>query len=286
MKKLLDYIKVSLGFLVIAVALNGFIIPNRITLGGVSGIATILEYLLSLKPSFSVLLINLPLIMASWLVLGRKFVGRTLSGVVILSAFLELVPLGAITNDVLLATVAGGVLMGAGTGIVILGGWSTGGTEILVRIINSYRPDLSLGRLIMIVDSIVVLSSWVVFKDINLIIYAVISLYVSTYAIDKIIAGVDFAKGVYIITKKPEEISNLIIKNLNRGVTGININGMYTGKKSLMLMCIIRNNQISKLKNIVKSEDENAFVIVSDVREVLGLGFKNNYNYNIKGEVK
>ena len=284
MKKLLDYIKVSIGFAVIALALNRFIIPNKITLGGVSGIATILEHLISLKPSFSVLVINIPLIAASWLVLGKQFVGKTLSGVIILSAFLEIVPLDALTNDVLLASVAGGALMGVGTGLVMMKGWSTGGTEILVRIINYYRPDISLGKLILIVDSVVVFGSWMVFKDLNLIIYAIISLYVLTYVVDKILTGVDFAKGVYIITSKPERISELIMRKLNRGVTGININGMYTGKKSLMLMCIIRNNQISKLKNIVKSEDENAFVIVSDVREVLGLGFKNNYN--IKGEVK
>lgn len=284
MKKALDYIMVSCGFAIIAVALNRFIIPNKITLGGVSGIATILEYLVSLKPSFSVLAINIPLIAVSWFILGKKFVGKTLSGVIMLSVFLEIVPLKSLTDEVFLASVAGGVLMGAGTGIVMLKGWSTGGTEILVRIINYYRSELSLGKLILIVDSVVVLSSWVVFKNLNLIIYAVISLYVSTYVIDKILTGVDFAKGVYIITSKPEQISGLIMEKLNRGVTGININGMYTGKASLMLMCIIRNNQISKLKNIVKSEDENAFVIVSDVREVLGLGFKNNYN--IKGEVK
>ena len=277
-----DYAKISIGFLVISIALNRFIIPNRITLGGVSGIATILEYLISLKPSFSVLIINIPLIAASWAILGKKFVGKTLSGVIILSVFLEIVPLKALTDDVLLASVAGGVLMGVGTGLVIMKGWSTGGTEILVRIINFYRPDISLGKLILAVDSLIVLSSWIIFKDLNLIIYAVISLYVSTYVIDKIIAGVDFAKGVYIITSQPEKISVLIMQKLNRGVTGININGMYTGKASLMLMCIIRNNQISKLKNIVKSEDENAFVIVSDVREVLGLGFKNNYNIKEK----
>ncbi len=282
MKKLFDYIKVSGGFLVIAIALNRFIIPNRITLGGVSGIATILEHMISLKPSFSVLIINVPLIAASWIILGKKFVGKTLFGVIILSVFLEFVPLKALTDDVLLASVAGGVLMGVGTGLVIMKGWSTGGTEILVRIVNFYRPDISLGKLILAVDSLVVLSSWVIFKDLNLIIYAVISLYVSTYVIDKIIAGVDFAKGVYIITSQPEKISGLIMKKLNRGVTGINISGMYTKKASLMLMCIIRNNQISKLKNIVKSEDENAFVIVSDVREVLGLGFKNNYNIKEK----
>lgn len=278
MKKIFNYIKVAVGFAVIAVALNRFIIPNRITLGGVSGIATILEYLVNLKPSFSVLIINIPLIFAAWFVLGKGFVGKTLSGVIMLSVFLEVIPMQALTEDLLLASVAGGVLMGIGTGLVMFRGWSTGGTEILVRIINHYRSDLSLGKLIMLIDSVIVLSSWVVFKDLNLIIYAVIALYVATYVIDKILAGVDFAKGVYIITSKPEEISKQIMLNLNRGVTGININGMYTGKASLMLMCIIRNNQISKLKNIVKSEDEHAFVIISDVREVLGLGFKNNYN--------
>ena len=134
----------------------------------------------------------------------------------------------------------------------------------------------------LLLDAVIVLGSWFVFKDINLIIYAIICLYVLTNVMDKILAGVDFAKGVYIITSKPKRISEKIMKGINRGVTGIKISGMYTGKDSLMLMCIIRNNQILKLKNIVKSEDENAFVIVSDVREVLGLGFKNNYNIKEK----
>ncbi|MBQ2896695.1 MAG: YitT family protein [Clostridia bacterium] len=284
MKKYSDYLVVSCGFALIAIALNKFIIPNRITLGGVSGIATVLEYTLRIKPSYVILLINLPLIVAAWVILGRRFVKKSLLGVLILSLFLEITRLEAVTSDLLLASVAGGVIMGFGTGLVILKGSSSGGTEVLVRIINHYRPDISVGRLMLIVDSIIVLGSWVFFKDINLIIYAVIALYVSTNVIDKALAGVDYAKGIYIITTKPEQISRKIMQGLNRGVTGISISGMYTGKNTLMLLCIIRNNQISKLKNIVKAEDENAFVIITDVREVLGLGFKNNYN--TKGELK
>ncbi len=284
MKKRVDYPVIFLGSAMIAVALNKFIIPNRITLGGASGIATILEYTLNIKPSYVVLIINVPLIVISWLVLGKNYVKKSLFGVLALSLFLEITKLKALTNDLLLASVAGGVLMGFGAGIVMLKGSSTGGTEILAKIINSYHPEFPMGRLMLVIDSAIVLGSWIVFKDVNLIIYAVISLYVSTYVIDKALAGVDFAKGVYIITSKPNEISEKIMQELNRGVTGINISGMYTGKRTLMLLCVIRNNQISKVKNIVKSEDENAFVIITDVREVLGLGFKNNYN--IKGEVK
>ena len=231
-----------------------------------------------------ILFINIPLIVAAWVILGKSFVKKSLLGVLVLSLFLEITKLEALTDDLLLASVAGGVIMGFGTGLVILRGSSTGGTEFLVRIINYYKPEISVGRLILIIDSVIVIGSWVVFKEINLIIYAVISLYVSTNVIDKALAGVDYAKGVYIITSKPREISYKVMQALNRGVTGINISGMYTGKSSLMLMCIIRNNQIFKLKNIVKSEDENAFVIITDVREVLGLGFKNNYN--TKGELK
>lgn len=284
MKKYSDYAIVAFGFALIAIALNKFIIPNKITLGGVSGIATVLEFTLTIKPSYVILIVNLPLIAAAWFILGKRFVRKTLFGVLALSLFLEITRLEAVTSDLFLASVAGGVIMGAGTGLVILKGSSTGGTEILVRIINHYRSDFSVGRLMLIIDSVIVLGSWIVFKDINLIIYAVIALFVSTNVIDKALAGVDYAKGIYIITTKPKEISRKVMQSLNRGVTGININGMYTGKSTLMLLCVIRNNQISKLKNIVKAEDENAFVIITDVREVLGLGFKNNYN--AKGELK
>ena len=284
MKKIGDYFVASAGCVLIAIALNKFIIPNRITLGGASGIATILEYTLKLKPSLVILFINVPLIIIAWFVLGRVFVKKSLFGVLMLSFFLEVTGFGALTDDLFLSSVAGGVIMGFGTGLVLLKGSSTGGTEVLVRIINSFYPQFSVGRLMLIVDSAVVLGSWVVFKDINLIIYAVIALFVATNVIDKALAGVDYAKGIYIITSKPEQISSKIMQGLKRGVTGISINGMYTKKSSLMLLCIIRNNQISKLKNLVKSEDENAFVIVTDVREVLGLGFKNNYN--AKGELK
>jgi len=278
MKKHLEFLYVAIGSAIIAVALNKFIIPNRITLGGASGIATIFEYALSIKPSYVILSINVPLIAVAWFMIGKGFVKKSLTSVLVLSLFLELTSLKAVTSDLLLASVAGGVLMGFGSGIIILRGSSTGGTEILARIINRYYPHFSLGRFILIIDASVVLGSWFVFRDINLIIYAIICLYVSTNVIDKTLAGVDYAKGIYIITSNPRKISDKIIHQLNRGVTGINISGMYTGKSSVMLLCIIRNNQIAKVKNIVKSEDENAFVIITDVREVLGLGFKNNYN--------
>jgi len=271
-----------LGSAIISVALNKFIVPNRITLGGVSGIATIFEYALSIKPSYVILMFNIPLMIIAISTLGKTFVKKSFYGVIFLALFLEITSLKAITSDLLLASVAGGVLMGLGSGIIILSGSSTGGTEILSRIFNRFYPHISLGRVMLLLDAVIVLGSWFVFKDINLIIYAIICLYVLTNVMDKILAGVDFAKGVYIITSKPKRISEKIMKGINRGVTGIKISGMYTGKDSLMLMCIIRNNQILKLKNIVKSEDENAFVIVSDVREVLGLGFKNNYNIKEK----
>ena len=282
MKRIKEIFGVMLGSAIISVALNKFIVPNRITLGGVSGIATIFEYALSIKPSYVILMFNIPLMIIAISTLGKTFVKKSFYGVIFLALFLEITSLKAITSDLLLASVAGGVLMGLGSGIIILSGSSTGGTEILSRIFNRFYPHISLGRVMLLLDAVIVLGSWFVFKDINLIIYAIICLYVLTNVMDKILAGVDFAKGVYIITSKPKRISEKIMKGINRGVTGIKISGMYTGKDSLMLMCIIRNNQILKLKNIVKSEDENAFVIVSDVREVLGLGFKNNYNIKEK----
>jgi uncharacterized membrane-anchored protein YitT (DUF2179 family) len=159
-------------------------------------------------------------------------------------------------------------------GIVLTGEATTGGTDIIARIMKLYYPHFSVGRLILLIDGIIVLSSAVIFKEFEIAIYSAISLYIATIFIDKIIDGIDFAKAVYIISDKSETISKNIISNMKRGVTGISSKGMYTNKSTNMLMCVVKGYEVATLKNCIYQTDKNAFIIISDVSEVMGEGFK------------
>jgi uncharacterized membrane-anchored protein YitT (DUF2179 family) len=165
-------------------------------------------------------------------------------------------------------------LSGAGLGLVLLGGATTGGTDIIAKLICKRFPTFSIGRLILIADVFVIALAVVVFHNLYTGLYSVIALYASSLVIDSLLEGVDFAKTIFIITNKDREIADAVMKNLKRGVTGLYGEGMYTGNKKTVLLCTLKKNQIPKLKELVVRIDPNAFVITTDVREVIGDGFK------------
>ena len=277
MKKLREYLLITLGSAIMGLSLNMFLIPNKVAAGGVSGIATVLEYTLNASPGIVVALVNTPLFLLAFLMLGDKVLIKSLYGTAVLSLSLEyLTMFGTITYDPLLACVAGGVLLGLGLGIVIASDATTGGTEIVARLINKVMPHFSVGRLILIVDSVIILWAGIAFESVDQMIYGAIALFISSNIVDNIVEGMDFAKNITIISKKSPEIAKAIISQMERGVTGLKSIGMYSGQEGTVLMCLIRRNELRKIKQIVSSYDKDAFVTLTDVREVIGEGFKIN----------
>ncbi len=263
------------GSFIMAISINMFLLPNKIAPGGVSGIATVLFYLYRLPMGITMLILNIPLFIFGIANLGGIFGVRTLFATIMLSLAIDTTSfLPIVTNDLLLASLFGGVLMGVGLGFIFRVGGTTGGSDLAAKIIHRHIPAFTIGQVLLAIDFAVIVFATVVFKNYELALYAAVTLFVSSQIIDGIIEGVDFAKAVFIISEKSEEIANRIMNELDRGVTGLSGTGMYTKHKRQILMCILRRREIAPLKLLVREIDENAFVILTDAREVVGEGFK------------
>ncbi|WP_257008392.1 YitT family protein [Bacillus sp. FJAT-45350] len=270
----LEYGYILLGSALIALSFNLFLLPNRIASGGVSGISTIVFEVFGIEPAFTQWAFNIPLFILGILLLGgMKYGIKTLVGtlflpfVVFLSRNLE-----PATTDPLLGALFGGVGIGLGLGIVFRASASTGGTDLAAQIVNKYT-GLSLGACIVIMDGLIVATSAVVF-NIELAMYALISLFITGKTIDFVQMGVGYSKVALIISKKQEEVRKSILTDIDRGVTRLSGYGGYTDEKRPVLMCVVNQTEVTKLKQIVKSVDPTAFVVVTNATEVLGEGFK------------
>ena len=269
-----DYLIITLGSLITAVSINMLLVPNKIAPGGVSGAATVLYYLFQFPVGTTMLVLNIPLFILGIRYLGGTFGVKTLFSTVILSVIIDLTAfLPVITEDPLLASLYGGAIMGAGLGLVFRSGATTGGTDLAAKIVHKFVPFLSLGQILLFIDFVVIVFAAAVFKNYDLALYAIVTLFVASKLIDGILEGVNFAKAVFIISTKAEHIAEKVLKDLDRGVTGLNGTGMYTGENKTVLMCVLARREIPVLKSIVKEIDKDAFVILTDVREVLGEGF-------------
>ena len=276
-----DYFFISLGSCILALSLNMFLAPNKTSGGGVGTIATILWHLFNVKMSISNLMCNAILFIFGYKVLGKYAVVKTISGIVALSTFLELTSyLPTYTEDIIVATIIGGILMGIGVGCVVRYGASTGGSDFAALIVKRVFPHLSISIIILIIDTIIIAISGIVFRNFTITVYSVTALYISSVVTDSIVAMGDAAKGVQVISNQYEEIANNIMSVLERGVTGINCTGMYTNYDRKMLYCVVNPKELPKVIKIIKNIDKDAFIIVSDVREVLGEGFKINTIYD------
>ncbi len=270
------FLYMLLGTLIMALGLDFFLIPNKIAAGGVSGIATIFEFVFNIRASYSVILLNIPILLTAFFKVGRKYVLRSLTGTLMLALWMNLFEdFGALSRDLFSSALLGGILTGTGMGLVIKYSYTTGGTDVIAGIMNKKNPHVSLGNLILFIDAVIIALSGIIFKSLDLALYAVVALGVSTKIVDNIVEGLDFAKQILIISENSEKIAKEIMDKLQRGVTGCEIRGMYTNKRNLMLMCIIKKNELLKVEKIVKETDKNAFVILNDVKKVYGEGFEN-----------
>lgn len=273
-KNLVHYLGIALGGAVAASGLVLFLIPNKIAAGGISGLATVIHHLTGLPTGLMMLALNIPLFLLGAREMGMVFILRTFYGASVYSVTVDLLSfvMQPLTSDPLLASIYGGVLVGAGLAVVIRFGGSTGGTDLAARLLNRYS-SLTVGQSLMFIDTCVIAVAGLVF-NLELALYGLLSLFVTTKILDGIQEGFSYAKAAIIISEHSEAIAQRIFKELDRGVTGFSGRGLYTGNFKETLFCVVHRNEITKLKTLVASVDPAAFVVLTDVREVLGEGFK------------
>ena len=271
----IEILETILGAFIMAIAVSLFLLPNELSSGGFSGIATILYYLFNFPVGTTIIVLNVPLFIFATLKIGKRFLLKSLLGTLSLSVFIDILEkLTPITNDKILACVYGGILTGLGTALILRAHSSTGGSDLAGNIIKEYKPMARTGNLIMIIDAAIVILNVIFLKKVEIALYSAITIYIMGKVIDIIFEGIYFTKLVFIISDKSEEISKIIVNNIKRGVTGVYGKGIYTEENKLVLMCAIGRRELAELKSYIKEIDPNAFLIITNSREVLGTGFK------------
>lgn len=269
-----NYLGVILGVLLEAVALNMFLIPNKIAAGGVSGLATVLYYLFNWPVGMIMLLFNIPLFIIGVKILGTRYGINTLFGAAALSIAIDLTApfTPVLTADLLLSSLYGGVLGGIGMGLIFRFKGNTAGTALAAAIINRLF-GISVGQSLLLADFFVIAFAGVAFKSAELALYGLISLYVTAQIVDLVQEGPSTSKAFWIMSGKADDVSSAILKDLDRGVTFFQGKGGYTGQQRDMLLCVVDTSEVTRLKDLIRKIDPRAFVIVSDAHEVLGEGF-------------
>lgn len=261
------------GTALLASAFNLFLLPNKIAAGGVSGLAVILFHLFQFPVGLTVLAVNIPLFIMAWIFLGWRFVANSLAGTLLFPFMLELLSfLPVVTTDLLLASIYGGIGTGLGLGLVFRSGGSTGGTALAAQLINRFL-GLSSGQSLVGADLAIIVAAGFIFNP-EVALFALLSLFISSKVIDFVQEGFGFSKAALIISDKQKDICERITGELGRGATLLKGHGAYTGQERGIILCVVSQPQVTRLKNIVKEADPGAFVIVSSVGEVLGEGFK------------
>lgn len=271
-----DILVYILGGFIYSAAVTMLISPNEISPGGFTGIATVLQYLFGLPTGAMLFALNIPVLIMGFISFGGIFIFKTAAATVIMSLTLEICEaiLPVFKVDKILVCVFGGILMGLGLSLIMLKGATSGGVDIIAKFINRRYPHLTVGRLILFSDALVVAVTAIVYKNIESALYSVVSLYASSKIVDVMLYGSDKGKIIYIITNKAKEISNEIISVLQRGVTEINVVGSFTGKERKMLMCTVRRQEVSLVLNITRNLDNDSFIVVGEAGEIFGQGFK------------
>lgn len=272
---ILDTVAVVLAAVIYALAINTFVTPMNINVGGATGIATVINALFNVPIGIMIIAINIPLMLLAWKVLGFAFIAKSAIGVVAISVAVEVVPaINFGSDDILLYCIFGGAIMGLGLGLFYVRGFSCGGSDFVVWMLKKKYRHISTGMIYLAVDAAVVIISSIVSKSIEIMLYSVIAIYVSQKVIDLVLSLGDNAEMVYIISDKFEAIANCITTEFDKGVTLIYGRGYYSGAKKNIILCALYRNQYYPLLTKVKEIDKNAFVISAKASRVTGEGFK------------
>jgi uncharacterized membrane-anchored protein YitT (DUF2179 family) len=277
-----DYLFIFMGTGIMALAIQCIFEPIGLVTGGFSGIAIIIRKMTAGIVEGGVplwltnLALNVPVFIAALIIKGRKFLGRTVIGTVLLSFWLYVIPQVDLTQgDYMLSSVFGGVITGIGIGFVLLAKATTGGTDMVSALIQKYVRHYSVVQILQVIDGMVVLAGLYVF-GLKPALYAIVAIFITSKVSDALMEGMKYSKAAFIITDCYKEIADAIMTQLDRGLTGLDATGMYSGDKKTVLYCVVSKKEIVELKDIVAKIDPKAFVIVTDAREVFGEGFLEN----------
>lgn len=273
----LPYLWITLASAVYAVGFNWCYEPNQIGFGGITGVGQIINHILPWAPIGTVVIIlNIPLFLLGWKLLGGHLLVSSLYSMFISSIFIDILHMLHTFEPMepILGCIFGGVIMGGSLGVVFLQGATTGGTDLIARLLKLKLAWLPMGRLLLAVDLLVIVAVAVAFRNIYSALYGVVALYISSFVMDQVLYGMDNAKVAYIISDHNDEISSAIVQDLDRGVTILHGQGAYTGAEKQVLMCAFKQREIAAIKAAVKDIDPDAFLIVCNAHEVLGDGFR------------
>lgn len=260
-----------------AIAVNSFVVPNDIAQSGVTGLAVFFNHLFSVPVGVTNFVLNVPLLILMWLFLGKKLVARTLWVTLLLSVALDAFAfMPDYTGDKILASLFCGLLQGSGLGIIMITGATSGGTDIVARLVHKRFPHITVGSVVLAADAAIVAANMILLGSINSGLYAIIMIFVSTRVIDSLIYGTGNGKMLMIVTKKPDEVSKAIVSSSRRGVSVLPAKGAYTGEDKGILICVVRKAEVSGIIKTVKATDSNTFIIVSEANEILGEGFNHS----------
>ncbi len=270
---MIAYAQIVLGCIIGGAAYPLFLVPNNIAPGGLTGIATILNYLWGWPVGVTSMVLNLPLFLIGWKAMGRVFVFRSLIATLLFSAFIDLFQVPPLTDDILLGTVYGALALGLGLGLIMRGGATTGGSDMVARMVHKRFPIVTVGAFLFAIDCAVILCAAFTMSA-RAALYALICIFVTAKAVDLVLAGMGSAKACFIITKKSDAVSGRIMRELDRGATLIPALGAFSGESRMVIISVVTRAEVLPLKRIVREEDEKSFVFITDTHETLGEGFE------------
>lgn len=263
------------GSFIMACSTAFFLLPNKLSTGGFSGLSTIAYYLFHVPVGTAMIILNLPLFIIAFFRVGKKFLVKSVFGTILLSVFINILErFPAATSDKLLACIYGGIIMGIGTAIILKVSGSTGGSDLLSYVVRSFNDRFKSGDLIIIIDTVIIILSIVIFREIEIGLYSAIAIFLMGKMIDIVFEGVNFTKVLFIVSDKSEEIAKLIGTVVQRGSTGIYAKGMHTDNDKIMLFCVQYRSEIVRIKNIATKIDDKAFIVIFNARETWGKGFE------------
>lgn len=277
-RKILKYFLIVLGSVIYAVGFQFFMFPNRIVSGGISGIAMILNHFTHWPVGMMVIAMNVPLFLIAWRHFGLDYLIGSLVGTAVSSIFVDLFASTGIvaTTDPMLGSIIGGVIKGAGMGIIYYVGASTGGIDIVAKMLRQKYQQINFGTIVLILDVMIVVVYALVLNQYESAMYSLIGMYVVSKVVDLALYGIDNSSLCYIVSEKSEELANEILSgHVHRGVTILEGEGAYSHRRKNVILCVIKRTQMGEMRRLVRRVDEHAFFIVTDAKNVFGTGFEN-----------
>ena len=268
----LAYLQILLGCVIGAAAYPTFLIPNSIAPGGITGVATILNHLFHLPVGTVSLVLNVPLFLIGYRTMGRSFAFRSLIATLLFSLLIDILPLPVISTDPLLGTLFGGVVLGVGLGLILRGGATTGGSDMIARMVHRRFPFITVGAFLFAIDFLVVIAAGLLIGSSEAL-YALINIFISAKVIDTVMVGFTGNKACFVMTDSWKSVTQRVMDEVGRGATWLTARGAYSGVERPVVLCVASRQEISAIKQIVREEDASAFMFVTEAHEALGEGF-------------